>query len=166
MFSCLVQKLIKDFLQKDNTSKIVKDVCVFVYQRSGIKIPIQLTRRFMKQEPWLTYKIGISRPDLFNEQKHLIIKAYFAVRIAKLLLYIDIVVNVDEACFSHYLMKNRSWFRKGHDQIVTNKRFLDSVSLISCIASTGWSFNATVTGTINHKMLIEYLTHFINFLTT
>ena len=112
MSSCLVQNLIEDFFQKDNNPKIVKDVWVYIYGRSGINVSIHLARQFMKEKLWLTYKVGKSRLALLNEHKHLIIKSYFAVRVAKLLPFIDIIVNVDEASFSHYLMKNRSWPRK------------------------------------------------------
>ena len=165
MSSCLVQNLIEDFLHRDNNPKTVKDVWIYIFEMSGIKIPIHLARQYMKEKLCLTYKIGKSRPALLDEKKRSIIKSYFAVRVIQILPNIDIIVNIDEACFSHYLMKNRSWIRKGYEGIVTNKRFSGSVSLISCITSIGWSFNATVAGTINHKLFIEYLTYLMNFLT-
>ena len=37
-----------------------------------------------------------------------------------------------------------------------------SATLISAIASTGWSINATVEGTVNSKMLLDYLKQFFS----
>ena len=105
-------------------------------ERSGIKVPIQLARQFMKEKLWLTSKLGKSRPALLNEQKHLIIKSYFAVRVAKLLPFIDIIVNVYETCFSHYLMKNRSWLRKGLYEIVTKK--ICRLNIINFVHNEHW----------------------------
>ena len=85
----------------------------------------------MKEKLCLTYKIGKSRPAFLDEEKRSIIKSYFAVRVTQLISSIEAIANVDEACFSHYLMKNRSWIRRGYEGIVTNKRFSGSISLIS-----------------------------------
>ena len=51
------------------------------------------------------------------------------------------------------------------DETITNIKHSGSLSLISAITSSGWSFNATVAGSINSRLFIDYLKEILSFLT-
>ena len=85
----------------------------------------------MREKLCLMYKIGKSRPVFLDEEKRFIIKSYYEVKVIQLLSSIEVIAKVNEACFSHYLMRNRSRIRRGYEGIITNKGFSKSISLIS-----------------------------------
>ena len=43
------------------------------------------------------------------------------------------------------------------NETITNIMHSGSAFLISAISSTGWSINATVEGTVNSKLFLDYL---------
>ena len=70
---------------------------------------------------------------------------------------------MDESWFSQTTVTKRSWLRRGMDETITNIKHSSLLSLISAITSTGWSFNATVEGTVSSKILLDYLKHVLDF---
>ena len=62
-------------------------------------------RENMKDNIRLSYKIRKSRPALLDEDKIILIKLYFAVKIAQTIQRIKVMSNIDEACFSLTLLK-------------------------------------------------------------
>ena len=154
MFSSLIQKLIGTFLSSDRNPKTAKDVVIYVYKESGIRVPIHLVRQYMKSNLKLSYKVGKSRPSSLDLDNTMVIKSYFADIIAQFLPRIDVIVNIDEAWFSRTLINKKSWLRNGFEDSIANIKYSGSLSLISWITSSGWSFNASVSGNINSRLFI------------
>ena len=165
MSSTLVKDKIACFLDLNRNPITAKRVAMYVFKETGIRLPIHLVRNYLKEDLKLSYKIGKSRPALYDFDKNMILKSYFAIRVIKLLPLIDVIVNIDEAWFSRTTVAKRSWLRRGMDETITNIKHSGSLSLISAITSSGWSFNATVTGSINSKIFINYLKQILSFLT-
>ena len=162
--SLFIQNLIETFIFHDHIPKTVNDVWNFIYKESEVRVPIHLARSYLKENLRLSYKIGKSRLAKVDVDKNVLIKSYFAIKISQLLSQIDFVENIDEAWFSRNLTRKRSWFRKGSEDIVTNIKYSGSVSLISWIISSGSTFNATVSGSINSKIFVEHLNKLMKFL--
>ena len=165
MTSSLVQDKIRLFLDLSRNPITAKEVWTFVFKETGIRLPIHLVRRYMKESLKLTYKIGKSRPVLYDYDKSMLIKSYFSIKVVKLLPQIDVIINIDESWFSRTTVAKRSWLRRGMDETITNIKHSGSLSLVSAITSTGWSFNATVEGTVSSKILLDYLKQVLDFLT-
>ena len=165
MTSTLVKDKIESFLDLRSKPITAKEVWMFIFKESGIRIPIHLVRSYMKEELKLSYKIGKSRPALYDLDRNILLKSYFTIKVIKLLPFIDVIVNIDEAWFSRTTAAKRSWLRRGMDETITNIKHSGSLSLISAITSSGWSFNATVAGSINSRLFIDYLKEILSFLT-
>ena len=159
-----IKSMIETFVFSYSKPKTAKDVWKYIYEESGVKAPIHLVREYMKDNLRLSYKIGKPRPALLDEDKSILIKSYFAIKIAQTIQHIKVMANIDEACFSRTLLKKRSWLRKGFEDIVTNIKHSGSMSLISWIKNSGCSFNAAVSGTIDSHIFLEYLKALLNYL--
>ena len=62
-------------------------------------------------------------------------------------------------------MKNkRSWIKKSEEGVLTNVKYSGTISIISCITDTGRKFNATVRGTINSQVFLDYFKELMNFM--
>ena len=118
----------------------------------------------MKEDLMLFYKIGKSRQVRYDFNRNVMTKSYFTIRMTKLLPIIDVIVNIDEAWFFHKTSTTRSWLRRGMDKTITNIKYSGTLSLILAITSSGWTFNATVTGNINSNLFIKYLKEILRFL--
>ena len=152
--------MIETFVLSDSKSKTAKDVWKYIYEESGVKAPIHLVREYMKDNLRVSYKIGKSRPALLDEDKSILTKSYFAVKISQAIQHIKVMANIDEACFSLTLLKKRSWLRKGFEDIGTNIKHSDSMSWIT---NSGCSFNAAVSGTIDSHIFLESLKALLNY---
>ena len=119
----------------------------------------------MKESLKLTYRIGKSRPVLYDYDKSMLIKSYFSIKVTKLPPRIDVIINIDESWFSRTTVAKRSWLRRGMDETITNIKHSGSLSLVSAITSTGWWFNVTVEGTVSSKIFLDYLNQVLDFLT-
>ena len=164
MESPWIKSVVKSFFSLNDNPKTVDDVWKYVYEKSGIKMPAHLIRQYIKDKLNLSYKIGKSRPSILEQDKNMLIKWYFSVRIAQILPRIKVIANIDEACFSHTLKNKRSWIKKGEEGVLTNVKYSGTISIISCITDTGWTFNATVRGTINSQVFLDYFKELMNFM--
>ena len=54
-------------------------------------------REYMKDNLRFSYKIGKSRPALLDEDKSILIKSFFAIKIAQTIQHIKVMANIDEA---------------------------------------------------------------------
>ena len=69
--SPLVKEKIASFLAWNRNPKTAKEVWMLVFKESGIKVPVHLVRRYLKEDLQLSYKIGKSRPAQYDwERKH------------------------------------------------------------------------------------------------
>ena len=156
--------MIQTFLSSSTTPKILKEIEEHIYKCSNVRVPIHLIRQYIKEKLGMSYKIGKSRPMLFDTERNMLIKWYFTVRIAHIIEGIDLIVNIDEASFSRSLKRNRSWLKRGVEDVITNIKYSGSLSLISAITSSGSSFHATVSGWINSSLFMKFMVELTNFL--
>ena len=120
MTNSLLQDKIRLFLDLSRNPIIAKEVWTFVFKVTGIRLTIHLARRYMKEILKPTYKIGKSRPVLYDYDKSMLIKSYSSIKVAKLLPQIDVIINIDESWFSRTTVEKRSWLRRGMDETITN----------------------------------------------
>ena len=118
--SSLVKDKIRLFLDLSRNPITAKEVWTFVFKETGIRLPIHFVGRYMKESLKLTYKIGKSRPVLYDYDKSMLIKSYFSIKMAKSLSQIDVIINIDEFWFSRTTVAKRSWLRRGMDETITN----------------------------------------------
>ena len=112
----------------------------------------------------MSYKIGKARPMLFEKERNMLIKRYFTVRIAQIIKGIDSIVSIDETSFSKSLKRNRSWLKRGVEDVITNLKYYGSLSLIYEITSSGFIFHSNVLSWINSNLFIKFMVELNNFL--
>ena len=81
MESPWIKSIIKSFFSLNDNPKTVYDVWKYVYEKSGIKMPAHLIGQYIKEKLNLSYKIGKSRPSILEQDKIMLIKWYFSVKI-------------------------------------------------------------------------------------
>ena len=116
MNSALVKDKIASFLDLSRNPITAKEVWTFVFKEAGIKVPLHLIRTYMKESLKLFYKIGKSRPVLYDYDRSMLIKSYFCIKVAKLFHKINVIINIDEAWFSRTTLTKRSRLKRGMDE--------------------------------------------------
>ena len=137
MNSPLVKEKIASFLAWNRNPKTSKDVRMFVFKKSGIRVPVHLVLRYPKEDLQQSYTLGKSRPAWYDWNKNMLQKSYFIVKMIQIFPWIDAIVNIDKAWFSRTRVAKRSWLRRRMDKTITNIKHFGSISLISAITSTG-----------------------------
>ena len=96
MFSRKIGDMIQTFLSSSTTPKILKK---HIYKCSNVRVPIHLISQYIQEKLGMSYKIGKSRPMLFDTERNMLIKWYFTVRIVQIIGGSDMIVNIDKASF-------------------------------------------------------------------
>ena len=164
MFYRKIWDIIQTFLSSSTIPKILKEIEEQIYKCSNVRVPIHLIRQYIKEKLGMSYKIGKSRTMLFDTERNMLIKWNFTVRIAQIIEGIDLIVNIDEVSFSRSLMRNKSCLKRGVEVVVTNIKYSGSLSLISAITSSGFSFHTTVSGWINSSLFMKFMADLTNYL--
>ena len=83
MSSILVKNKIACFLDLNCNPITAKRVAMYVFKETGIRLPIHLVQNYLKEDIKLSYKIRKSRLALYDFDKNMILKSYFAIIIIK-----------------------------------------------------------------------------------
>ena len=87
-------------------------------------------KKFLKNEYWLSFKRGASRPIAVDYSRSLLIKQLFAVEFAGLWNEEYLYINVNEMLFSNKKKQNYSWLSKDKPGKIHNMRWVGSSSLL------------------------------------
>ena len=119
-------------------------------------------RKFLKEELSESFKRASSRPFSLNMQRQHRLKMLFKLIIAKRLKGCSCILNIDESSFSRLTKTDYTWLKRGISGTVKNIKYCGSLSLVTAISTTGYSYSTATHNTINSDMFIIVLKKLIN----
>ena len=152
-----LREIIQAYLIANRTPWTSKDICSYIQSEIGFVIPEVVVRAILTKVLNLKYKRGLSRLVNFDEEKSLIAKQWFAIKLWRMLDRFDVLINVDKSSFSLLTKKNYLWIPKGKEQIIKNICFLNSWSLVTAITSTGGVIAAKANKSIKSVLFVRFL---------
>ena len=88
-------------------------------------------------------------------------KVLFSIKVLKIVKESALLVNVDEATFSHTTKTNYSWSKIGAPANLSTIFLRGSISVVSAILMNGMSITWMKSGTINSDWFIEFMNHLL-----
>ena len=162
--SQIVLSTIESCFKSNSNPKTAKDVQNYIGNKTGIRVPWHLLKRYFKDEMRLSYKKGKSRPVSFDLLKQEYLKSLFSADICSKINNFLLLVNVDESSFSRSMKLNYSWIEKGEDNTITNIGFSSSISMWTAITSNGAVFSTVWHGSINSTIFMSFMTKLKEFI--
>ena len=95
-----VQKLIKEYIEKESSWFTSIDVRNYVKKSIGISVSLHQIRRHLKTIHNLSFKKGSSRPISLNTERIALLKQLFWIKLSKELEGVKVLVNLDESSIS------------------------------------------------------------------
>ena len=159
-----LREKIESYLLTNRTPWTAKNISYHLLSEMGVAIPKRVVREILIKMLGMKYKKGLSRLVSFNEEKNILSKQWFAIRLWKVLDQFDMLVNVDESSFSRLTKKCYSWIPKGKQQIIKNIWFLNSWSLVTAITSTGSVMAAKSDKSVNSELFVNFMKELVMFI--
>ena len=154
-------RVIASYCEKMTVAFTWKDVKEYIIKQHGVCVGVDVIRKILKWNLGYSYKRCSSRPLLLNHNLSKLKKILFSVKLWGMINRSTILVNIDEAVFSHSTKANYSWCKKGVPSNISTIIFRGSISIVSAITSNGVSITGIRKGTIDSSSFIEYIEHWL-----
>ena len=162
IYSEPITDIINNFAKTWNSPYTSRDIQAEVKRITKAVVPLHIIRKYLKENLNLSWKRIPSRRVEWNLETISLQKLLFSIKISKWFGHLKYLVNIDESTFNRTTRIFYSWAQKGDHHPLRNLHFINSVSTISAISSTGKVFNKLLTSTLKAPDFVNFLSNMLS----